>query len=326
MSDFQSFVTSDHKLLIVKIKNEALEVDSSLDGTDASIEAQLQSLRGALSDHVPAYVVIRNDNKTTFTFVSYVPSGAKVHDKMVYASTNRAIARDLGADHFSSSVFVDSKQDFTPQWWQALQSEKKSSSANRQAEQAEQDATLQADELWLQAGSTSRRKSLVQDQRKELGFKMDPSLEEVVYGCAAHPDNEQDVVYTVVIEGEELQLGSKHVVRSLETDLVGVLPAEDPSYNIVNSKKGQFFIYCCPSGSKVRDRMKYAANRLAFTKNLSNHGFHFKQAVEIGDPAELNVGSLLENADEEKKESAKASQPLGMGKLRFSKPRGPRRR
>jgi len=321
LRDFQSFVASQKKVLILKIQNEALEVDSTLDGGDASIDVWLQSLRSTLSEHAPAYVVIRNNNGKTFTFISYVPSEAKVHDKMVYASTNGAIARDLGADHFSSSVFVDSKEDLTSQWWESVQGEKKGSDSNIHAEE---DPEKQDDEIWLQAGSSSRRKSLVQDQRKELGFRMDPSLEKVVYGCAGH-SGDVDVVYTIVIKGEELQLDAKHTLENLKTDLVGALPTENPSYNIVSSAKGEFFIYCCPSGSKVRDRMKYAASRLAFTKDLKNHGYNFKQTVEVGDPAELDVSSLLETTSEQKKDTAKASQFLG-GKMRFSKPRGPRRR
>ncbi|KAF6015613.1 hypothetical protein HII12_000773 [Brettanomyces bruxellensis] len=305
LRDFQFFVASQKKVLIVKIQNEALEVDSTLDGGDASIDVWLQSLRSTLSEHAPAYVVIRNNNGKTFTFISYVPSEAKVHDKMVYASTNGAIARDLGADHFSSSVFVDSKEDLTSQWWESVQGEKKGSDSNIHAEE---DPEKQDDEIWLQAGSSSRRKSLVQDQRKELGFRMDPSLEKVVYGCAGH-SGDVDVVYTIVIKGEELQLDAKHTLENLKTDLVGVLPTENPSYNIVS----------------IRDRMKYAASRLAFTKDLKNHGYNFKQTVEVGDPAELDVSSLLETTSEQKKDTAKASQFLG-GKMRFSKPRGPRRR
>lgn len=218
---------------------------------------------------------------------------------MVYASTKNTVLRNLGSDRFEKVLFVDDKEDLSVAGWKQM---------TQPAEDVAVDSSKE--DTWTGVSGTTNRHGLVTDSRKTLGFPMESSLSGKLDG-----QDRSNRLITMVIDGEKLVLGGEKTVTPNE--LIGSLGADSPSYNLYQHGGKSFLIYCCPSGSKVRDRMKYASSRLALTRELKTLGYSLKNAVEVGDPSELDVGSLIE----EKKESEGK-----LGSLRIRRPRGPRRR
>lgn len=67
-----------------------------------------------LEDKVPAYILVRLDEKTSgmefnWLLLCYVPDDAKVRDKMLYASTKATLTKELGDSKFTDSIYGTKK-------------------------------------------------------------------------------------------------------------------------------------------------------------------------------------------------------------------------
>ena len=67
-----------------------------------------------LDNTTPAYIFVRFDEKGTageykWLFLCYVPDGAKVRDKMLYASTRATLTKELGDYRFVDNIYGTEK-------------------------------------------------------------------------------------------------------------------------------------------------------------------------------------------------------------------------
>ncbi|KAL8636184.1 MAG: hypothetical protein Q9228_006398, partial [Teloschistes exilis] len=63
------------------------------------------------------------------------------------------------------------------------------------------------------------------------------------------------------------------------------------------------FIYTCPSGSKIKERMTYASMRMAMLEMASREGgFVVARKIEASSPAEITAELVAEEVDEVKPE------------------------
>ncbi|VEU22385.1 DEKNAAC103513 [Brettanomyces naardenensis] len=228
---------------------------------------------------------------------------------MVYASTKNTVLRSLGSEHFQPVIFVNDSDELSAKGWTQFEiSEKSSEKPLTEAEKTLE--KVKANELFF--GVETQKRGLARDEARQVRFELEPELEKVLSGG----NNLDGKLVTIVIDGEKLTLKGERKMIDPKKELVGSLSKDSPSFNLLGYKGDYFFIYCCPSGSKVRDRMKYATNRLAFTKDLEKKGYELKDAIEVGDPEEIEVGRF--DGEEEVVKEQKT--------LRFTKPKGPRRR
>ena len=117
---------------------------------------------------------------------------------------------------------------------------------------------------------------------------------------------------TVNLVDSNLQVSTSSLISHLDSI---ILKDPHPIYAVYKYGDANFaFIYCCPSGSKVKERMIYASNKQGLINHIKGIVLVDK-VIDAGDVDEIEVSSLLGKQEGE----------IG-GVKRISRPKGPRRR
>ncbi|KAI0462367.1 hypothetical protein LJB42_003858 [Komagataella kurtzmanii] len=314
IQSFNKFYQSGSRALTLKIQDEQIVVDKLIEGT-SSFKQDFALIREALSDVEPRYVIIKNDEIDKHTFISYVPDNAKVRDKMLYASTKTTLIRELGLEYFFPIAFVSDLDEVSYEGWQAIKAHESEQQPLTQEEESLKLVKDIEDLNLLKGGGTSRKFNLagfseVPSQSTEVAFEVEDEVKEAILKLK----NNQAISATISNERVVL-LSSKSLSNPKE--LTEFISSAHPSYAIHQGDEGTSFIYACPSGSKVKDRMLHATNKKGFTNFLKANGINLDKIIEINDVDELDLYYT---------DSKPEASTIVHEKTRFTKPRGPRRR
>jgi len=325
---------------IIKVgeDNTQLVPDTQFLAVGDNLEQNFQLINEYISKLFPdpAYIVI-SKSADEYIFISFIPDVAPIKQKMIYASTKNTLMLALGNEHFSKgNTFA----------WTGLEEltyeSYKSESSNPN------DGPLTADEKVLKqlnsledltlslsgfkkklpsmhdhgptnvSGSSSGNLLQKIDSELQLQFDELPNNAQSNQLLTFHI---QDEVMTVASHKPNVKLGQ------LITEMDAENPDKIPQYAIYNYDNDRFcFLYSCPSGSKVKDRMIYASSKLALINHLNEslkpHNLKIDKSLEVGDLEELELSEL----DSSESNSAVNSDSSASRGLRFNKPKGPRRR
>lgn len=335
-----AFKDFDGDALVVKISADSstLVPDESFK-SDCKSPLSLPSTFELLHRHLktlypePAYAVIPLQAQNgSFMFISFISDEAPIRQKMLYASTKNQLVTELGLGKFLKSHSF-SWSELSEVSYDHYMYELKS---NRVAQQPEPlSAALLADIESFQSLSVSSNqgpKKLASmhagGASSKLLFKIDPSLESAIDSLASNATGNTLILCYVEISTETLKLASvctnvkaSALIDTLETE---TKLSANPYYALYNYMPHKVaFIYACPSGSKVKDRMVCAASKTSFVTWLNDifKGSDSKidLSIEIGDFAELELSQFEMPHAESTVETTPSS-------LKLSKPKGPRRR
>ena len=173
---------------------------------------------------------------------------------------------------------------------------------------------------------------------QDILYKFDNELTNAIDNLTSN-DYEKLIVFNIDLSNELVKLQnikSNILINQLIQTLESSNESKSPQYSIYNyNKNGNLaFIYSCPSGSAVKDRMIYASFKNSLINHLkdklSKSGLTIDKNLEVGDLDELELSDLQpeeeqqqQGEDSESISSASSSSKAG---LKFNKPRGPRRR
>lgn len=322
----QSGIVADQKLLdsLTDFGSSgivAITAQISKDATAVQFGEQYNSLEQTLDSLVndPLYLFIRGtlEDPKQYHFISYVPDSSTVRSKMLYASTKNTLVRQIGTSSIGKQSLLTDADELLE-----LVNERNSQdeSVLTESERAEIEITQQQQRLKSADYYPNGRKLVSQTDGapKSLAFQ-------VVTGGSTIAEllNSYNVVsFKIDLANEQIQVASKDNVGSPhELEIL----RDHPSYVIFKNGSLYYFIYCCPSGSKVKDRMVYASNRTGFITHLKDQDhIEFAKVIEIGDPEELEVSSLSHSTAEE--QAADEAQSKADSEVKFSRPRGPARK
>lgn len=312
------FVSSHKRALLLAIDASSLSVDigETVSGT-SDLDTDLDKIASELLTDVDCrYIILRYDEKK-FAFISYVPDNATVRYKMLYASSKNTLLRSLGGELFDPILFVNSADELTADGWRKIVR-----SMNVEVPLTESELNLKdvkEKELYLNSSKSSNTAKLVSDSSSALLFEIDPELESLL----SSDTTARSTLLSLEISQEVLKLINKSEGVAVSSLVELVRPITGPSYHLYTSDTGaQFFILTCPSGSKVRERMLYAANKQGLLNHLKGKGWDFAKVIEAGDADEIELTELQSTTEQAVPETTSA----GSGRLRFAKPKGPRRR
>lgn len=317
--------------LVVTISDDSTELvqDSSYTPLSSSdLDAVFHSLKLHFAENhpQPGYAIVpRAENE--YAFISFIPDVAPIRQKMLFASTKNTLIQQLGYSFGKTYIL-------------ALSELEELTAAHYKHATTKDDGVLSSDEKVLEQMNNLHNLTLSQEAfgKKELAsmhtnlslssvssgalfFKIDGVLEAVLRG-----DLSEKLVTMNIDSSETLVLKSEtsgvRVSTLIETAQKTVdLSSPSPLYALFGYAPQKLaFIYLCPSGSKVRERMVYAANKLGLIAHLKGDYFssgQIEHVLEVGDLDELDVSKL---------EPAAGSAPSVSNALKFSKPKGPRRR
>lgn len=340
----QSGITASQELLdsFKSLQNGALIVTLNSDSTQlvpdpsyslpssTDLELVFKSLHDYFEAQFPSpgYAVI-SKSKGDFIFVSFIPDSAPIRQKMLFASTKNTLLQQLGSSNFGTKnilALTEVDELSLPHYEHLIQSLTDSllTADERVVAQinAVQNLNLGTSGSFKQELPSMHTSPLPSPSGSALLFKIDSKLESELLSDWSS----KLVVIRIDKESETLELVSSSsgvAVSGLISSLESAVSDSEasPIYALFGYDDGKVaFIYLCPSGSKVKDRMLYAANKQGFISHLKAD--HFKEiqldaVLEVGDLDEIDI-SRLEKQDSASQKTSTAT--------RFSKPKGPRRR
>lgn len=322
----QSGITADQSLLDSLSNFEsnefaAITAKISKDFTAVQFDGKYNSLEQLLSDlrSEPAYIFVRGvlEDPGQYHFISYVPDSSPVRSKMLYASTKNTLVRQVGTSSIGKQSLLTDADEFLD-----LVNEKngQEDSALTESEKANIEITQQQQRLKTADYYPNGRKLVSQTDGAptSLAFQVkvgDGSITELMKSYNV-------VSFEIDLAKEQIQVYAKQSISSpKELDIT----RDHPSYVLYRNGSMYYFIYCCPSGSKVKDRMVYASNRTGFITHLQGEcHLELAKVIEIGDPEELEISSISYSSPEE--QATEDDKLKSASETKFNRPKGPARK
>lgn len=321
----QSGITASARLLetVRDLDDAALVIRVAPDSTTLEADAVLRDDHWrAAASHLerthpqPAYLVL--PGPTGLVFASYIPDDAPIRQKMLYASTKSTLLTQLGSNTFRLHLAWSELDEVTPA---SVEDDGAAAAAAVAAAALTEDERVLTQLDALQSAETaSRYKQQLASMHAPAGGAVAFSVSadaDAALATLATPQPHRLVTFGIDVASESVGVTLQRAgvtPDALVSALEEALPAA-PLYALYESAPKQLaFIYTCPLGSRVKERMVYASNKRAFVSHVAAAVGAVDTSLEVGDPAELDLSALT---------GAEAPAPTP---LRFSKPRGPRRR
>ena len=278
---FNDLVSSPRQRgIIAAIKAETLVPQSSIPASSDFL-SDLSSLAPVLSESQATYIILRrHDNAADgYVAVTYVPDSASVRQKMLFASTRLTLVRELGTERFREQVFVTEQKELTKEGW-----ERHEASGALKAPLTEEEETLKGvkDAEAEARGGTGGRQletggkltmAMTDEARTSLeSLKENPAgtlVQLVRHSLKSKTYEDAETAKSIDIKTEKIELVDTRSVNAeaLSSSISEAAPRYS-FYNYSHTSNGSeqvslIFIYTCPSGSKVKERMLYAASKRA---------------------------------------------------------------
>lgn len=330
----------------------------------------------------PSYIVISyNSNQY---FISFIPDIAPIKQKMLYASTKNSLITSLGGNKLIKKFAWTELDELTLNYFIKSIDDDQGSNIKKKEEE-ELNSLLTEDEITLQKlnnlslysttnhhhhGFKKKLPSMTNDDGSTTGsgnadqdilYKFTPELTEqlqsIIENSSPESSNDNDNKKSLIsfnIDTTKELLTLKSIDTQIEINqLIDTLNNHtsskiSPQYILYNYQIGKLaFIYSCPSGSSVKDRMIYASfknslinhlNQLIKSTNIDDVIIIDKN-IEVGDLDEIELSQLQDanelihdtntngnNNSSSNSLSSNNSSLSSKNGLKFNKPKGPRRR
>lgn len=331
----------------------------------------------------PSYIVISyNSNQY---FISFIPDIAPIKQKMLYASTKNSLITSLGGNKLIKKFAWTELDELTLNYFIKSIDDDQGSNIKKEEEE-ELNSLLTEDEITLQKlnnlslysttnhhhhhGFKKKLPSMTNDDGSTTGsgnadqdilYKFTPELTEqlqsIIENSSPESSNDNDNKKSLIsfnIDTTKELLTLKSIDTQIEINqLIDTLNNHtssriSPQYILYNYQIGKLaFIYSCPSGSSVKDRMIYASfknslinhlNQLIKSTNIDDDIIIDKN-IEVGDLDEIELSQLQDanelihdtntngnNNSSSNSLSSNNSSLSSKNGLKFNKPKGPRRR
>ncbi|GMG29469.1 unnamed protein product [Aspergillus oryzae var. brunneus] len=251
----------------------------------------LSQLSSVLQPKTPIYLLLRRPESGSSSLVAltYIPSNAPVRAKTLFASTRATLVRELGSEKFASTVFATEEDEVVGQEaWKERDAEKNDSSKSRSQREelmGEKERELEAvrraeDEARSGTpgrdigigGSFARRNGGI-GAPSSLQYKM-PVDDEAKNALASLQPGDL-VQLTFVLAGVE----NGTVPSSVESHI----SSSSPRYTFYHYPDTDvvIFVYTCPSGSSIKERMLYASSRMYALQLAEDQGLKISKKVRI---------------------------------------------
>ena len=319
-------------VMTLSLDSTQLVVDESYTHPGASeIKLVLESLKDHFSAEFPEpkFAIVSPHETHEGYFVSFIPDLAPIRQKMLFASTKNTLLQQLGTKFSKKNTveFSELRELEFDEFKAAVLQGDDSAILTEKERDLQTLSSLQNLTLSHSSANAYKRELPSMHTAKEtsLFFKIELDLDHVLRSDL----HEKVVVMTIDTSAETLNLTAEKANVNLQdlvdsvTQIVGSNEEPSPAYILYGHDKGKVaFIYACPSGCKVKARIMYAANKQGLLAHLKNDYLpdqEIAETIEVGDFDEINISAL-----EKKFDNVKTAPDAST--LKFSKPRGPRRR
>lgn len=321
----ESFNKAEKSALVVTISDDSTQLVHDLNFSGPSqtgTKAVLKALQDHFNDHFPQpkYAIFTHSASGERIFISFVPDEAPVRMKMLFASTRNTFLQQLGSPIAKRHILsLTEISDLEPEAFEAAISHDDS---NISMTAKEKSLELMDNLQHLSMSLNTELPSMGNKNSSTLFFKIDATLDSMLRTDLTS----KLLVMSINTETEILHLqaqkGNVSVNKVVEVAQALVTKEPSPAYLLYGYKDNHLaFIYSCASGCKVKARMLYAANKQGLLNHLKTDYFTNGQLdlfFEVGDLDELELSGL--------KPTEQIQKTTRTSDLKFSKPKGPRRR
>eukprot|EP01095_Lingulamoeba_sp_RSL-Kostka_P002794 TRINITY_DN13711_c0_g1_i1.p1 TRINITY_DN13711_c0_g1~~TRINITY_DN13711_c0_g1_i1.p1 ORF type:complete len:342 (+),score=143.87 TRINITY_DN13711_c0_g1_i1:51-1076(+) len=315
----------DIRFVKVQIVNDELVETARQPATD-NIENDWNEMFSYIKDKNPCYILFRGENlgaNGQWVLVSYVPDGAPVKSRMLYASTRDLLKRQLGYSFFADEIHGSNEDEIT---WELFQQHNKTN-GNKDAPLTEAEMQY-ASEIKLEIDYGHTREYV-----HSVAFPM--SMEAVNALKEMNNGNNNFVQLSVDLDNETIELVSTKVIGI--GDLPSEIPDDHPSFSFFkyshnhdgNQVSPMIFVYACTDNAPIKERMLYSTVKSAAqaqSKKEANVSVDHK--LEVSEGADLTIEYIHEKIHpvERKVIVNKISRPSRPGGKRSTRGRPQRKR
>ncbi|CAD6565825.1 MAG: Twinfilin-1 [Alectoria sarmentosa] len=302
--------------IIATISSEALILQHVLPSKSTDFFADLPALTPLLSLTAASYIVLRRyqDAPDGYVAITYIPDTAPVRQKMLFASTRLTLVRELGTERFRESLFVTEMKELEKQGW-----EKHDAHGAMSAPLTEEEENLKGIKE-----AEAEAKGGTEGRRLETGGKLSIALSteaREALGMFRVGEGGSLLQLNINVKDETIEL-----VGSSSTDADGLASAisdTEPRYSffrythhVEGSEQSPIvFIYTCPSGSKIKERMVYASTKQGFLAAMSSDmGVEIAKRLELSSPSEITASTLEDEFRPKQEQKQGFSKPKRPGK------------
>ncbi|KAJ9064760.1 Twinfilin-1 [Entomophthora muscae] len=242
-----------------------------------------------------AYLFYRIDQeeaseKSGWVLFTYIPDGAKVKDRMIYAATKATVIRQLGASNILQSIHSTSQEDLSLEGYQQYLAQSQAEAPLTEEESIRQQ--LKKTEEITAYGTTSRSSHV-----SNVNLTLDPETYSILDDYLA--GNTNLVMLDIDSKTEKVHAIDSGCSSQVAVDQLAYLfPTDTPRFTIYKYKADDMttdvFIYSCPNASPIRDRMIYSSSRAILYNQLAAKGFDIQTRLEVDDPYDLTEEFLTD--------------------------------
>ncbi|KAG2421837.1 hypothetical protein HFD88_005813 [Aspergillus terreus] len=276
----------------------------------------LAQLSSVLQPKTPIYLLLRrpadSGAASSLLALTYIPSNAAVRAKTLFASTRSTLVRELGTEKFATTIFATEEDEVVgEEAWREREAEKNGAASRAQREELmgekerELEAVRRAEEE-ARSGTPGRDIGIGGSFRRGGGFG--PST-----GSGMHVQmpvaEEAKAALSEMQEGSLVQLAidipkETFTLAAAESgvDAAAVgdrISPSSPRYTFYHYPGSEvvIFVYTCPSGASIKERMLYASSRMSALELAQAQGLKVSKKIEASGPDEITGERLQEEVD-----------------------------
>ncbi|KAJ5348839.1 uncharacterized protein N7506_002092 [Penicillium brevicompactum] len=261
-------------------------------------------------------------SSTSLIALTYIPSNAPVRAKTLFASTRSTLTRELGTEKFGSTVFATEEDEVLGQdAWRERDGEGPNA-ISREDMMGEKERELEAvrkAEAEARSGTPGRDIGIggTFGPGSGSGMRVSMPVDEAAKTALRDLQDGGLVQLTIDIPTEKIILAdSKAGVEA--SAVASHISSSSPRYSFYHYPGSDVvvFVYTCPSGSSIKERMLHASSRRNAITVAEQEGHKILKKIEASGPDEITDERLQEEVNP----------PRDQGPARgFARPRRPGR-
>jgi len=309
LNAFMSAGESEIRWLKAELEDVHIKLTDKGTGS-SSASNDLSSMKQSALQESPCFVLFKvsSGGARSWVLIAYVPEGSRVRSRMLYASGQEDVKQALGHTNFLGSVHVSEVDDLD---LESLMSSRKRDLTD--APLTEEEIYAKEEVAYLASPSDAKANAM-----GLVPFSFTNALDSKLREFALESI---DLVEMYLGSGESVELGS--TTKESTLSCATIFTAGPRFYVLRHPTSGRiYFIFSCPTQSKIKDRMVYSTAKATIHHRLTEVGIDINKVLEIGDTNDFDdLLKLHETPDENAgkivfKEISKPARP-GRGKARL---------
>ncbi|OZJ04115.1 hypothetical protein BZG36_02866 [Bifiguratus adelaidae] len=344
---FAEAVSGDQvRFIRVSIVNEVLEADG-VENVKGNWEEDFDRVQAFLPDKTPTYIFYRLDpgaevqasaplpgespsetsSAASWILLCYVPDGAKIRDKMIYASTRATLKREWGESGLREVVYGTTKEEFSLEGYRLHLKHQKAEAplTQRERDLAEVKAAETQSASYTPQGTQAKK-----TYAAGVAFPLSDDAKSALEGLSKTESSGRNNYVSLAIDVKKEEIYLDKATNVSPSDLSKSVPADSPRFTFYTSGAHQdsterpavLFIYTCPLGSKIKERMVYSSAKAVVCSVAADEiGLRIVRKLETSDPHDLTADHISNEMG-----PTEPAQPLLGSKPGFKRPAAPGRR